>query len=189
MENLSSIFLLLIIMIAVKYDIKERRIPNFITFPAIIVGVFFSLLLDGYPGILFSLSGLAMGMMIFLIPFAMGGMGAGDVKLMGAIGAIMGWKFVLLSGLFTAIIGGIISIGYFIVKGGATQAFINIAGALVSPLLYFIYLRNDSARILGYYEYFKQNKISTSKVYIPYGISIGAGTLLALVGEYWGYTL
>ena len=57
--------------------------------------------------VLFSLFGLVLGTALFIIPYLMGGMGAGDIKLMGAVGAITGPKGVLLTALFSSIIGGV----------------------------------------------------------------------------------
>ncbi len=53
-------------------------------------------------------------MALFFIPFALGAMGAGDVKLMGAIGSLMGWKFAVISTLFSAIAGLLVVIVYLI---------------------------------------------------------------------------
>ncbi|MBV1770150.1 MAG: A24 family peptidase, partial [Candidatus Desulforudis sp.] len=57
-----------------------------------------------------SLQGFPLGVAIFVIPFAMGGIGGGDVKLMGAIGALKGWAFTLEAALLTAVWGGVIAL-------------------------------------------------------------------------------
>ncbi len=75
------------------FDVKERKIPNKITFTGIMVGVVINLITGGWTGLLLSIGGMLAGLAIFFLPFVMGGMGAGDVKLMGAIGALMGWQF------------------------------------------------------------------------------------------------
>jgi len=59
----------------------------------------------GVDGLLFSLAGLAVGISIFLLPYLMGGMGAGDAKLMGAVGGMIGAKGVFFAFLCTAIVG------------------------------------------------------------------------------------
>jgi prepilin peptidase CpaA len=62
---------------------------------------------NGWDGLLFSFGGLALGMALFFILYLMGGMGAGDVKLMGAVGAIIGAKGIFLTALFSALVGGV----------------------------------------------------------------------------------
>jgi prepilin peptidase CpaA len=61
----------------------------------------------GLNGALFSAGGLGLGIAILIVPYLMGGMGAGDAKLMGAVGAVVGAKGVFVAFLFTAIVGGV----------------------------------------------------------------------------------
>ncbi|MFM8393464.1 MAG: prepilin peptidase, partial [Acidobacteriota bacterium] len=69
------------------YDLRERRIPNVLVFPAMLVGTCFHLL-TGVEGRLAGVKGLATGFLLLLIPYAVGGMKAGDVKFLMAIGAL-----------------------------------------------------------------------------------------------------
>ena len=57
------------------------------------------------------------GLAIFFLPFVMGGMGAGDVKLMGAIGALMGWRSSVLTAFYSALVGGAMVIVYLLYTG------------------------------------------------------------------------
>lgn len=182
----NTIILIVLLFLAVKYDIAEMKIPNFLTFPVILWGIGSSVIFSGLNGFLFSMSGFLVGMAVFFIPFAMGGIGAGDVKLFGAVGALMGWRFVILAAVVTALVGGLIAIGYYVVKDGFVESIRQLFGILFRPILYFIYLRTNSSHILNFYEYFKNVKSNTSKQYIPYGISIGIGTLVVLAGKYMG---
>ena len=100
-------FLSSILIIAAVIDIRVKKIPNLITFPTMVLGPVYYGVTNGWDGLLFSLGGLALGMGIFFILYMMGGMGAGDVKLMGAVGAIVGSKGILLTALFSAIVGGV----------------------------------------------------------------------------------
>jgi prepilin peptidase CpaA len=100
-------FLSIILVSALVFDIWRMRIPNVITFPAMAVGLVYHAVTGGAHGFILSLGGLALCLGIFLIPYAMGGMGAGDVKLMGAVGAILGPGDGFIAMLFTGIIGGI----------------------------------------------------------------------------------
>jgi len=86
--------LIFMLLISLYTDIVERKIYNWTTIPAAVLGVILNFLADGAPGLKTSLMGLLTGLAVFLLPFLLGGMGAGDVKLMGAIGALKGPFFV-----------------------------------------------------------------------------------------------
>src|ERR1700734_26413 len=76
------------------FDVKSRRIPNFITFPSILLGLAMHLALGGWKQLLNSLAaGLICGI-VFLVFYIAGGMGAGDVKLIAAVGCIAGLSHV-----------------------------------------------------------------------------------------------
>ena len=84
-----------------------KLIPNILTFPAMLTGLIYYTLTNGGEGLLFSLGGLATGLAVLLILFLMGAMGAGDAKLMGAIGALSGTHAVVNAALFTMVSGGV----------------------------------------------------------------------------------
>ena len=107
-------FLSSILVVSAVIDLKTQKIPNLITFPAMIVGIIYHCVISKWAGLLFSLEGLALGIALFIIPYLMGGMGAGDAKLVGAVGAIIGPKGVLLASLFTAIAGGVYALLIFL---------------------------------------------------------------------------
>ena len=107
MLTANNAILLLLILASGFCDLKERKILNKITFTGILIGVLFNFITGGVSGLLQSVCGLLSGLLIFFLPFAMGGMGAGDVKLMGAIGALMDWRFTVMTALYSAFVGGI----------------------------------------------------------------------------------
>ncbi len=80
---------------AAAADLKTRRVPNFITLPAIVLGLVLQSLLRGGDGLLLGLGGLAAGALPLLVCWRLGGIGGGDVKLMAAIGALTNWQFAL----------------------------------------------------------------------------------------------
>jgi prepilin peptidase CpaA len=83
--------LLTVFVVAVSiFDIRERRIPNLIVFPAALIGLTLNLVLRGWDGLGFGLKGLAAGFALLFIPYLVGGMKAGDVKFLAAIGAFLG---------------------------------------------------------------------------------------------------
>ncbi|MDT8380549.1 MAG: A24 family peptidase, partial [Desulfotignum sp.] len=114
-ENLNSIgyffsidgpalvFLGVVLVIAAYTDIASQKIPNVLTFPAMILGVGYHFITYGLPGLTFSLAGLSSGFALLILFYFMGGMGAGDVKLMAVVGAVLGVKGVFFSFLLTAL--------------------------------------------------------------------------------------
>lgn len=114
---LQSAFFVLIIAamymdVSSLIDTKEARVPNWVTMP----GIFGGMLLNAfavpswYDGVSHSAKGFAVGFGLFLVLYAMGVWQAGDVKLMGAVGAMTGWHFTLNAILATTIIGGFVGV-------------------------------------------------------------------------------
>ena len=101
------ILLICILIVAAIIDIRIRKIPNLLTYPAMIAGLVYHGVMSGPNGLFFSAGGLVLGIAIFILPYLMGGMGAGDAKLMGAVGAVLGPSGVFNASVFTAIAGGI----------------------------------------------------------------------------------
>ena len=104
--------------VATLTDWTSARIPNWLTFPAMGLGLFSHTLMDGSDGFLFSAQGLGLGFGLFLIVYLFGGMGAGDVKLVAAVGSLIG-PSELLSALFmTALLGGLFAGGIMLAQRG-----------------------------------------------------------------------
>ena len=97
-------------LLATIIDIRSRRIPNALT--ASMTGVGLGLALSGLSGVspAASLAGLVVGLMLMMPGHMMGATGAGDVKLMAAVGAILGIQLVVTAFLFTAIAGGVLAV-------------------------------------------------------------------------------
>jgi len=103
-------FLLSILSISAIIDFRTQKIPNLITFPTVIIALLYHFLTNGIDGLIFSALGLITGIALLILPYMVGVSGAGDAKLMGAVGAILGSKGIFVAFLLTAIIGGIYAI-------------------------------------------------------------------------------
>ena len=102
--------LLLALWLAIG-DVRTRRIPNYLTLGIALSGLAYQLGLQGWQGAVHSFTGLALGFGLLFIPYAMGGMGAGDVKALAALGAWLGpWATFLLF-CYTAVAGGLLALG------------------------------------------------------------------------------
>ena len=102
-----TIYLISILIVAAIIDIRIKKIPNLLTFPTMVLGLVYYSITTGWDGLLFSLGGLSLGIAIFFVLYLMGGMGAGDAKLMGAVGAITGPKGALIASIYSAVVGGV----------------------------------------------------------------------------------
>jgi prepilin peptidase CpaA len=88
-------------------DLRYRKIPNLITFPAMAGGVMYHSVVSGRGGFFFSTGGLALGIGLMLLPYVINQVGAGDAKLMGAIGALIGPKGLVVAFVISTLAGGI----------------------------------------------------------------------------------
>lgn len=101
------------LVVAAVIDGLQLKVPNWITFPMIITGWVYSYTLSSYPGwegLSYSLIGTVVGLALLLPAYAIGGMGAGDVKLMAGIGAWVWGTVTAYSFALSAIIGGVLAI-------------------------------------------------------------------------------
>jgi prepilin peptidase CpaA len=96
-----------VVLVATITDLRSRRIPNWLVLPFLVIGFSVSGWLHGWHGLLQSLSGAGLGLLLYGVFFMMGGMGAGDVKLAAAIGAWIGPSQLLLALVITAMAGGV----------------------------------------------------------------------------------
>ena len=116
-----------IALVATVWDLRTRRIPNALTFGAALSAFAVHGYLGGWTGAGVSISGWLVGVAFFLPLFVLGGMGAGDVKLLGAIGAWLGPAATVWVALFSAIAGGVMGLVVAVYSGYLTQAIVNIS--------------------------------------------------------------
>lgn len=178
--------LLIAVIIAAIYDIKEKRIPNALTFPSILIGIFLNTVFNGFQGLTFSILGFFTGMALFFIPFALGAMGAGDVKLMGAIGSLMGWRFAVIATFFSAIAGLFVVILYLIYHKKLFYFIRKYFVFFARPIVQFLALSLKSEKLDQVHKslFLQKHQTTTEKLYVPYGVAIALGTLIALSGIY-----
>ncbi|WP_197441272.1 A24 family peptidase [Thalassoglobus neptunius] len=99
-----TIMALSIVITATIWDFRERRIPNWLTLPAIPLGVLCQTLMFGWAGTQSSLLGFAIGFGLFFLLFATGGSGGGDVKLMGGLGTWLGAQTIISVIVMSAVV-------------------------------------------------------------------------------------
>lgn len=157
------LYLLLGLLAAASiYDFKFRRIPNWLTGMGMLVALLLHLVLGGWEEVLFSLKGLAAGIALLLIPFALRGIGAGDVKLLGVVGAFQGVNFVFSTFLWMALWGGLMALIFAYRNGKLGQVVLNLFPGAVK------YALPLTART---------NTGHSEQVVYPYALAIALGVL------------
>lgn len=111
MKMVMIVALIAVLITAIWTDLRSSRIPNSLTFSTMILALAAHASLGGTQEALFGLAGLATGLGLFLALYVFAGIGAGDVKLMGAVGAMVGPSGALLSGALAILVGGAYAAG------------------------------------------------------------------------------
>ncbi|MFD4703907.1 prepilin peptidase [Gottfriedia sp. NPDC058432] len=155
------------LLISLITDVRKRKILNIVTLPAILIGFVYNTATLGLEGFLFSGKGFLAGAAFLLIPYILGGMGAGDVKLLAAIGALTGTMFTFYSFIYIALIGGFISV-FLIMKNKG------IWNSIKSFFFIMVFLRSSIGSIL-------LNENKKSSISFPYGVAIVLGTLCEVI--------
>ncbi len=163
--------LLGLVLTAAAYDLRYRIIPNWL----VTSGIVLALLLNGFewgvlPGIRTSLGGLSLALAIYMPLYALHAMGAGDGKLMAAVGAVVGWQDWIGIFLITAVIGGIAGLVVSKARGRLKRTLWNV-GFILSEMKKGrpAYLANDALDVRG-----------SKGLRLPHAAVIAAGTLAYL---------
>ena len=160
------IILIVLLLTTIYTDLHSSRIPNVLTLTTAGFGLVAHAYLAGFNGVLFSLEGLGTGLGLFLLVYASGGIGAGDVKLMGAVGALIGPYGAMVSGLLAMLVGGVYALGAMCYQWGVAGTPRQIVHTL-QGVLWGGDGRSQEAKL---------------PFHLRYGIAIVGGTLLFLVG-------
>ena len=110
-------FLGALLLVCMVTDLARGLIYNWVTLPAVLLGLGLGFHQAGWPGLGASALGMAVGGGIFLIPFVLNAVGGGDVKLMAGVGALAGAPFALKTALYACIAGGVWALFAMAVKG------------------------------------------------------------------------
>jgi prepilin peptidase CpaA len=167
-----QILLLISCLIAAIWDVRFRRIPNWLVLASLILG--FALNMFLYPvlsGLLISAKGLGLAMLIYFPLYLIRAMGAGDVKLMAVIGSIAGAADWIGIFFCTAIIGGLAALLLLLYKRQVRSGFWNV-GFLLSELFHFRapYIRREVLDVKN-----------PGALTLPHGAVIASGVITFLI--------
>jgi prepilin peptidase CpaA len=121
MKLVMILALIAVLTTAIWTDLRSSRIPNWLTFSTMILALATHAWLGGTQQVLFGLAGLATGLGLFLVLYVSAGIGAGDVKLMGAVGAMVGPFGALISGGLAILVGGAYAAGVLAYRSCLTR--------------------------------------------------------------------
>lgn len=154
---------------AVIIDITTKRIPNLLIVAMLLSALALHFWINGWSGLTSSLLGLITGLFCFLPLYVFGAMGAGDVKLLGATGALLGPEMVVVVALISIVCGGFIALIYIAIGGGL-------------PSLLRRYSQMASSLFSNHFTYIPPAAGEMAGRRFPYALAIAAGTSLAMVG-------
>lgn len=167
------------VTVSLVTDLRSRKILNVVTYPALVAGLVIHGVAWGWStrlgqGLEWSLVGLVVGGLPFLVFNALDSraFGMGDVKLMAAVGALMGFPFVLQDLLYVALVGGVVALVALLWRGKLLQT---LGGML----------RRRKAETPAGTEASADGEAGdrSSSLYVPYGVAIAFGTLWAFLAQ------
>jgi prepilin peptidase CpaA len=178
MPPVTKILLLLLVLPAAVFDYRQRRVPNWLVLAGLLLGMAMNAFLtydtpSATTGLLFSLEGLGLAFAVYFPLYLLRGMGAGDVKLMAAVGAVVGPFFWLFIFFFTAILGGITAVIVVLRKRRVHRTLQNLWMILLS-------VRHHQAPYTANPEL---DVTSDQGVRLPHGVAIAVGAIGFVVAK------
>ena len=168
MSSLPVVFVTLTALAGCIHDLRTRRIPNYLTFGSAGVAMIFALTTGGWSGLAIAIGGWALGVALF-IPFVLlRGMGAGDVKLLAALGSWVGPISLLSLTFYTAISGGVMAVLVVLWRRKLMTTFENL------------WLLVCHFKVVGLKPMSELSLENQNTVRLPYGLPIAAGTILTI---------
>jgi prepilin peptidase CpaA len=151
------------------FDVRTRRIPNSLTFPAAALGLIVASVVHSGHGTVSSAAGLLLGLALFFPIFVLKGLGAGDVKLMGALGAWLGTSVIFGVAFYTALAGGVFATVLIVRHRYGSQAIRNLWVLLMHW------------RVFGIKPLDSLTLETSAGPKLPYALPIAAGLTLAFL--------
>jgi len=158
------------ILLASWIDFSQKRVPNWLNLSLILVGFALQAVFGGWSGVSDGFLGMLTGFGLLIVPWLMHGMGAGDVKLMAAIGVWLGPKLTLYSFGLGALIGGLAAVVMILSTGRLRMACANLG----------VILAKCSHRQTMFTDFGSAKSFGVSSQLLPYGVPLTGGTLLVL---------
>jgi prepilin peptidase CpaA len=162
----AAAFLIPLALLISYYDVCYRRIPNAFVLATLAVGIVINVIFGGIDGALASLGGCALAFFLMFVLHVFGAMGAGDVKLFAAIGAVMGHQLVLPMFFVVILTGGVLGVISMLRTG--------------QPKLIMMRVLHIVLGVLPGHSVPRFSVPEDRRYTIPYGVAITLGSLISL---------
>jgi prepilin peptidase CpaA len=161
-------------LLAAWTDLRDRKIPNWLTIPGIFAGIALNSDFRGWQGAKTSLEGAGLALLVMLPLVLLRALGAGDWKLMGAVGAFLGpvlFPFVLVGSIFVA---GAMAVVQMIRTRRIIETFRNLAVLVQGFFTFGLWVHPDISL---------DNPVLMK---LPFGVAVAGGTLICICAAQWG---
>jgi prepilin peptidase CpaA len=170
----TNYLLITLLVLSAVSDVRATKIPNIMTMPFAVLAVVLHSFDKGLEGFLFSSAGMATGIGLLILPYMMSGMGAGDVKLMGAVGSFLGATATLEVFIIIALTGGVYSLALILIRRDVFKGFFSEKLMILSSMV-----------LLRQYVPLETGNTG-QKPRLKYGVAIAFGTITYLVTKALG---
>lgn len=160
----TALGVLTLLLLSASYtDLKGHRIPNILAFGGAVAGLLLQTWFFGLGGVVSGLGGMVLGLVLYLPLYLLGGMGAGDVKLMAAVGTFLGHQTILLAAGLSLIAGSLIGLGVVLMR----IILLGVPRPYLTTAKYLLFTRT----------YISPATNITVDTRFPYAVAITTGTL------------
>lgn len=162
----TEILLVPLAIVIIYYDVKYRRIPNAFVLATLVSGLIINITFNGMAGALSSVGGCVLAFFLMFVLHVFGAMGAGDVKLFSALGAVTGASLVVPTFLVVVLTGGVLAVVSILRNGAVLTTMHRVLQILVG--------------LLPGWEMPKFAVPTDRRQTIPYGVAITIGGLVSV---------
>jgi len=175
MDGRSAIWALTLVLtcVAAVWDWRSRKIPNWLTVSGAVAGITLHSALAGRHGALFALAGMGFALGLLLPLVYLRALGAGDWKLMGAVGTFLGWRLVLIVLLGSVFVAGTMAVAQMVRASRVTETLKNM-WTLVKGFASFGLVKNPNISL-----------DNPGLLKLPFGVAVAAATIGCFCAAYW----
>ena len=159
--------------LAAIWDWRSRKIPNWLTVAGAVGGITLHSVLSGWNGVGFAFAGLGLALALLLPLVYLRALGAGDWKLMGAVGSFLGWQLWLIVLFGSILVAGIMAVIQMIRADRVSETLRNL-WTLIKGFASFGMVRNANISL-----------DNPGLLKLPFGVAVAAATIACFCVAYW----